>query len=70
MQLPDGRATQTVLLPIAMNGRRLGLRNNPPALGADAKDLLQSLGFDDASIMRLQSQGVINRSSVEENQQS
>jgi crotonobetainyl-CoA:carnitine CoA-transferase CaiB-like acyl-CoA transferase len=53
-----------------MNGRRLGLRSNPPTLGADAKDLLQSLGFDDASIMRLQSQGVINRSSVEENQQS
>jgi crotonobetainyl-CoA:carnitine CoA-transferase CaiB-like acyl-CoA transferase len=70
MQLPDGRPTQTVLLPIAMNGRRLGLRNNPPALGADAKDLLQSLGFDEASVMRLQSEGVLNRSSMEESQQS
>jgi crotonobetainyl-CoA:carnitine CoA-transferase CaiB-like acyl-CoA transferase len=70
MQLPDGRLTQTVLLPIAMNGRRLGVHRNPPTLGADALELLQSLGLEATSIMAMRREGIISFELPQENQQN
>jgi crotonobetainyl-CoA:carnitine CoA-transferase CaiB-like acyl-CoA transferase len=56
-----GRAVETrsPLLPIALDGQRLPLRRNPPALGADTEALMQTLGYDAAAIARLREDGVV-----------
>ena len=51
--------TRSPLLPIALDGKRLALRRNPPALGADTLELLQSVGYDDAAITRLREEGIV-----------
>jgi crotonobetainyl-CoA:carnitine CoA-transferase CaiB-like acyl-CoA transferase len=49
VRLPDGpKAGQTVkttLFPITMEGRRLGVRIDPPAKGAHTRELLGSIGY-------------------------
>jgi len=49
IRLPDGpKAGQTVkttLFPITMEGRRLGVRIDPPAKGAHTRELLGSIGY-------------------------
>jgi crotonobetainyl-CoA:carnitine CoA-transferase CaiB-like acyl-CoA transferase len=66
MQVPAdasgaGRAvtTRTALLPLALDGRRLPLRQGPPALGADTQALLVELGYGAAEIEALRRDGVI-----------
>jgi hypothetical protein len=56
-----GREIQTrvALLPLALNGERLQLRTNPPKLGADTIELLQSIGYSDDAIEQLKVDGVI-----------
>jgi crotonobetainyl-CoA:carnitine CoA-transferase CaiB-like acyl-CoA transferase len=51
--------TRSPLLPIALDGKRLALRRNPPALGADTLELLQSVGYDAAAITRLREEGIV-----------
>jgi len=51
--------TQTALLPIRMDGKRLPIRSNPPQLGIDTQALLEDLGYDGAQIQALVSEGVI-----------
>jgi len=47
--LPDGeRAGQTVkttLFPIALDGRRLGVRLDPPSMGEHTREVLASVGY-------------------------
>jgi crotonobetainyl-CoA:carnitine CoA-transferase CaiB-like acyl-CoA transferase len=47
--LPDGErageTAQTVLLPLALDGERLGVRRSPPRLGEHSDELLASLGY-------------------------
>ncbi|WP_439520382.1 CaiB/BaiF CoA transferase family protein [Hydrogenophaga sp.] len=47
--LPDGErageTAQTVLLPLALGGERLGVRRSPPRLGEHSDELLTSLGY-------------------------
>lgn len=63
VRLPDGaRAGETVkttLLPFTLAGERLGVRIDPPRLGEHSRELLQSLGLDDARIDALKAQGVV-----------
>jgi crotonobetainyl-CoA:carnitine CoA-transferase CaiB-like acyl-CoA transferase len=63
VRLPDGpRAGETVkttLLPFTMDGERLGVRLDPPVLGAHSDELLQSIGLDEASIAELRAQAVV-----------
>ncbi len=56
-----GREIQTrvALLPLALNGERLQLRSNPPKLGADTIELLQSIGYSEDAIEQLKVDGVI-----------
>ncbi len=42
-----------------MDGHRLGVRQDPPVLGADTDALLAGLGYDAAQIATLREQGAI-----------
>ena len=55
--LPDGRHTRTPLLPLTMQGQRLGIRHQPPRLGEHSRELLASMGYSAADIARLQASG-------------
>ena len=59
LTLPDGRVTATPLLPLTMDGRRLALRSDPPALGAHTRELLASLGYTATEIAQMQASGVV-----------
>jgi crotonobetainyl-CoA:carnitine CoA-transferase CaiB-like acyl-CoA transferase len=51
--------TRVPLLPLAMDGRRLPLRGDPPALGEHTDELLRGLGLDAAQIAALRADGVV-----------
>ena len=63
MELPDGtRAGQTVkttLLPITMQGQRLGVRSSPPRLGQHSQDLLAALGYAPEAIEDLRTRHIV-----------
>jgi crotonobetainyl-CoA:carnitine CoA-transferase CaiB-like acyl-CoA transferase len=42
-----------------LDGERLGVRDNPPALGQDTEALLVSLGFSEQAIRDLQDQQIV-----------
>ena len=51
--------TRTALLPLTLDGRRLPLRQPPPALGAQTDALLRSLGYSPDEIAALHAADVI-----------
>jgi len=51
--LPDGRETQTVLLPLTLDGERPGVRLSPPKLGEHSAELLAELGYSAIEIEAL-----------------
>ena len=57
--LPDGRETMLPLLPIEMDGKRLGTSPIIPEVGADSDAILAQLGFDTAAIAALRAGGVV-----------
>ena len=59
MTLPDGRQTVTPLLPLTLDGQRLGLRLDPPRLGEHGRELLHSLGYSAPEISALVDAGVV-----------
>ncbi|MGQ2978115.1 MAG: CaiB/BaiF CoA transferase family protein [Polaromonas sp.] len=59
LRLPDGRDTTVPLLPLTLDGRRPGVRLNPPVLGEHSRELLASLGYGESEIRRLLDQGVV-----------
>jgi crotonobetainyl-CoA:carnitine CoA-transferase CaiB-like acyl-CoA transferase len=54
IRLPDGeragQAVRTTLLPLRMDGQRLGVRCDPPRLGQHTEELLRGLGYDAGQI--------------------
>ena len=57
IRVPDGdKAGQTIrttLFPITLDGKRLGVRIDPPQLGEHTREVLEQIGYDAASIERL-----------------
>jgi len=48
-----GQSARTVLFPLSLDGRRLGVRQNPPRLGEHSTALLAELGYDEATAAEL-----------------
>jgi crotonobetainyl-CoA:carnitine CoA-transferase CaiB-like acyl-CoA transferase len=63
VRLPDGpkagETVKTTLLPFTLGGERLGVRLDPPVLGAHSRELLQSIGLGEAEIEVLRAQSVV-----------
>jgi crotonobetainyl-CoA:carnitine CoA-transferase CaiB-like acyl-CoA transferase len=59
VSLPDGRETMLPLLPIEMDGKRLGTSPSIPEVGGDSDTILGALGFDAPAIAALRADGVV-----------
>jgi crotonobetainyl-CoA:carnitine CoA-transferase CaiB-like acyl-CoA transferase len=59
IRLPDGREAQTVLLPLALDGQRPGVRLDPPTLGAHTVEVLQGLGYAGEPLQALTEDGPV-----------
>ncbi len=53
IELPDGRPTRTVLMPLTLDGQRPGVRMSAPRLGEHSAQILTGLGYSDDEIGRL-----------------
>jgi crotonobetainyl-CoA:carnitine CoA-transferase CaiB-like acyl-CoA transferase len=57
IRLPDGeragQTTQTTLLPLTMDAQRLGIRLQPPTMGEHTQELLQSIGYSQSAIDKM-----------------
>jgi crotonobetainyl-CoA:carnitine CoA-transferase CaiB-like acyl-CoA transferase len=64
VRLPDGdkagQVVKTTLFPITMDGRRLGVRSDPPKLGEHTQALLSGIGYNSDEIDRLRAGAVIS----------
>jgi len=56
---PDGRTFHAPTLPLALDGKRLPKRSEPPAIGAGSRELLAGLGYAAPQIDSLHARGVI-----------
>ena len=54
-----GQTVKTTLFPITMEGRRLGVRLNPPRMGEHTQALMQGLGYSAEEIQHLRAQAVV-----------
>ncbi len=63
VRLPDGnkagQAVKTTLLPITLQGARLGVRMNPPKMGEHTRELLRSIGYSSEKIDALLTQAAV-----------
>jgi len=63
VRLPDGdkagTTVKTTLLPITLEGRRPGVRIDPPAMGEHTRELLTAVGYAPAAIDELFAKGVV-----------
>ena len=53
IELPDGRPSRTVLMPLTLDGQRPGIRTSPPKLGEHTAEILGQLGYSQAQIQAL-----------------
>lgn len=58
LQLEDGSYTDMPLLPVSLNGQRLGPRRSIPRIGEHTREVMRGLGYSDVQIDELQQAGV------------
>ena len=58
-RVPGGKTIRVPALPLALDGKRLPKRADPPALGEGARELIASLGYTAAEIKDLHARGVV-----------
>ena len=59
MRDPRGATFRAPALPLELDGKRLPMRNNPPAIGEGARELLAGLGYAQSDITDLHARGVV-----------
>lgn len=57
--MPDGQQVMGAALPIEFDGHKVGKRLDPQPVGAQTRDILRSLGLDEARIEQLARENVI-----------
>jgi crotonobetainyl-CoA:carnitine CoA-transferase CaiB-like acyl-CoA transferase len=58
VELPNGMKAKSPILPLEMNGRRLGAGHGLPRIGEHTRELLLGLGYEEGEIKRLATEGV------------
>ncbi|MFL9812607.1 CoA transferase [Stutzerimonas sp. VN223-3] len=58
LQLEDGSYTDMPLLPVSLDGHRLGPRRSIPRIGENTCEVMRGLGYSDVQIDELQQAGV------------
>jgi crotonobetainyl-CoA:carnitine CoA-transferase CaiB-like acyl-CoA transferase len=58
LELPNGMKTKSPILPLEMDGRRLGAGHGLPRIGEHTRELLLGLGYGGAEIERLAADGI------------
>jgi len=70
IRLPDGKragqSVRTPLLPVTMQGQRLGVRSDPPTISEHMRESLRSVGYSDAAIDDLVAEGAVGASHATE----
>jgi len=56
---PGGKTFHAPTLPLALDGKRLAKRSDPPAIGEGARELMGGLGYSAAEIADLQARKVV-----------
>ncbi len=60
MTIPDGGDIALPALPIAVDGQRPELYQNPPTIGEHSESILESLGLNKQDIARLKEKGLVD----------
>jgi crotonobetainyl-CoA:carnitine CoA-transferase CaiB-like acyl-CoA transferase len=58
-RVPGGKTIRVPALPLALDGKRLPKRSDPPALSEGARELMAGLGYTAAEIKDLHARGVV-----------
>ena len=53
-----GQASESPILPLEMDGRRLGVGHRLPRIGEHTREILLGLGYAEAEIGRLVAEGI------------
>ncbi len=61
LRMNDGHMAKVPLLPFTLDGRRPGIRLQPPVAGEHGAELLRALGYAEAQIADLQQRGILAR---------
>jgi crotonobetainyl-CoA:carnitine CoA-transferase CaiB-like acyl-CoA transferase len=54
-----GQTAKTTLLPITMDGARLGVRSDPPRMGEHTAELMHSLGYTESEVAALRARRAV-----------
>jgi crotonobetainyl-CoA:carnitine CoA-transferase CaiB-like acyl-CoA transferase len=59
-RLPDGKVVKVPRLPIEIDGASFSVREDPPHAGANSREVLREMGFDDGAIETMLREGVVS----------
>ena len=60
MNLPGGKKAKLPKVPLRMDEYDFGLRSNPPGIGEGSRELMLSVGFSDAEVEEMLSDGTLS----------